>query len=47
MKKKIQIPILAAFLLLSLSSVFTSVYIIAGNGAKNIGMAALVISLWQ
>lgn len=45
MKKKIQIPILAAFLLLSLSSVFTSVYIIAGNGAKNIGMAALVISL--
>lgn len=45
MKKKAQIPLIAAFVLLGISAVFTAIYIIAGNGTRNVGIAAFVIDV--
>ncbi len=45
MKKKAQIPLIAAFLLLGISAVLSAFYIIAGDGNKNVGIAAFIVDI--
>ena len=45
MKKKSQIPVIAAFLILSFTAVITSIYIVSGNGNQKLGVATLVIDV--